>query len=32
MKELKGAILSQDHSRSQGGGIGARAPQLKCHQ
>ena len=32
MKELKGAILSQNHRRSQGGGPGGRAPQSKCHQ
>ena len=29
MKELKGAILSQDHSRSQGGGIGGPGPSIK---
>ena len=26
MKELKGAILSQNHWRSQGGGLGGPAP------
>ena len=29
MKELKGAILSQNHTRSQGGGTGARAPSTE---
>ena len=32
MKELKSAILSQNHRRSQGVAQGARTPQLKCHQ
>ena len=29
MKELKGAILSQNHKRIQGGGPGARAPSIE---
>ena len=29
MKELKGAILSQNHKRSHGGGPGARAPSIE---
>ena len=29
MKEIKGAILSQNHRRSQGGGQGARAPTIE---
>ena len=32
MQELKGAILSQNHWRSQGVAQGARTPQSKCHQ
>ena len=33
MKELKGAILSQNHRRSQEtGAVGPSTPQLKCHQ
>ena len=29
MKELKDAILSQNHWRSQGGAQGARAPSIE---
>ena len=29
MKELKGAILSQNHRRSQGVAQGARAPSIE---
>ena len=29
MKELKGAILSQNHRRSQGSGPGVRAPSIE---
>ena len=29
MKQLKGAILSQGHRRSQGGGIGGPGPLIK---
>ena len=34
MKEIKGAIVSQNHRRSQGGGWpkGPRPPQPKCQQ
>ena len=33
MKKLKGAILSQNHRRSQESGpVGPGIPQLKCHQ
>ena len=29
MKELKSMILSQNHRRSQGGGLGSRAPSIE---
>ena len=29
MKELKGAILSQNHRRSQGGGTGGPEPSIE---
>ena len=29
MKGIMGAILSQNHKRSQGGGPGARAPSIE---
>ena len=32
MKELRGAILSQNHWRSQGVSKGSGPPQSKCHQ
>ena len=34
MKELKGAILSQNHTRSQGGGVFLRAwaPSIEMYQ
>ena len=32
MKELRGAILSQNHRRSQGVAEGTRAPSIKMHQ
>ena len=29
MKELKGAFLSQNHGRNQGGGLGGPAPSIE---
>ena len=29
IKEIKGMILSQNHRRSQGGGLGSRVPSIE---